>query len=146
MVQTYRKVNKLKLTEAAYIAGIVDGEGTVTLTVKQKGATRHLAVTVSGTEESLMKYLTKTIGSGQVVSKRVYKPNHSQAYTYSIYSRQALDLLKQIFPYMQTYKAKRVQLVLKDYILVTPRNGKYDDAKIKAKEKFVENFFEILPK
>lgn len=76
----YKKVRKLSELEIGYIAGIVDGEGTVTLTVKQKGGTRHLAVTVSGTEISLIKYIAKIIGAGRIVNKKVYKDNHTPAY------------------------------------------------------------------
>jgi len=38
----YKKVSNLSIANRAYIAGIVDGEGTITLTVKQKGGTRQL--------------------------------------------------------------------------------------------------------
>lgn len=141
----YKKVRKLSELEIGYIAGIVDGEGTVTLTVKQKGGTRHLAVTVSGTEISLIKYIAKIIGAGRIVNKKVYKDNHTPAYTYTLFSRQALDLLQQITPYLKTYKYKRAKLVLKDYIKVTPRNGRYTPEMIKRKEKFVEKFFSIKP-
>ncbi len=145
MKKSYAIVNKLKPTESAYVAGIIDGEGTVTLSVKQKGGTRHLAVTVSGTELSLIKYLPRVIGAGRVTNKKVYKLNHAQAYTYSIYSRQAIDLLMQVLPYLQTYKAKRAKLALEQYIAVTPRNGRYTSEQKIAKDKFVENFFAIIP-
>lgn len=146
MIQVpYKKVRKLSELEKGYMAGIIDGEGTVTLTVKQKGGTRHLAVTVSGTEHALIKYIQKIVGAGRIASKKVYKENHSQAYTYSIHSRQALDLLEQITPYLKTYKFKRAKLVLKSYVAVTPRNGRYSPEIEKKKEIFVEKFFSILP-
>lgn len=133
-------------SECAYLAGIIDGEGTVTLTVKQKGGSRHLAVTVSGTESTLMNYLPKVIGAGRITNKKTYKLNHAPAYTYSIYSRQAISLLGQILPYLRTYKAKRAKLALKEYILVTPRNGKYSPEQKISKDKFVEKFLAITPK
>jgi hypothetical protein len=34
---TYRKVRKLNLEEAAYIAGLIDGEGSISLTRKHQG-------------------------------------------------------------------------------------------------------------
>lgn len=146
MKTVYHKVNNLTETQRAYIAGIIDGEGTITLTIKQKGGTRHLAVTVSGTESALMNYLPKIIGAGRITNKKVYKLNHSQAYTYSIYSRQAIDLLNQIYPYLLTYKAKRAKLALEKYVSVTPRNGKYTDQQRIAKVEFVKKFLDILPK
>lgn len=141
----YQKVNILSEPERAYLAGIIDGEGTVTLSVKQKGGTRHLSVSVSGTEWALMSYLPKVIGAGRITNKRVYKQHHTPAYTYSIYSRQAIDLLDQILPYLRTYKAMRARLALDEYILVTPRNGKYSIEQKLSKDKFVEKFLAIIP-
>ena len=141
----YNKVKKLSELEKGYLAGIVDGEGTVTLSIKQKGGTRHLAVTVSGTELALIKYISKIIGAGRISNKKVYKDNHTPSYAYSIHSRQALDLLRQITPYLKTYKSKRAKLALKDYIKVTPRNGRYSPEMERKKEIFVKKFFSIKP-
>ena len=121
----YKKVKKLKKEDAAYIAGIIDGEGTITLSVKQKGGTEHLAVTVSNTELPLLLYLSKVIGAGKVTNKKTYKAHHSLSYTYNLFNRQALDLLAQVGCYLKTYKAKRARLVLAHYISVTVRNGRY---------------------
>ena len=44
------------------------------------------------------------------------------------WNRQALNLLTQVEPYLQSYKRLRVQLILKNYVLLTPRNGKYTAA------------------
>jgi hypothetical protein len=42
-----------------------------------------------------------------------------------VYNRQALALLQQTLPYLKSYKHKRAELILKDYLRLTPRNGKY---------------------
>ena len=65
---TYRKVAELSEIDAAYIAGLIDGEGTVTLTRKHRNE-----------------------------------------------NRQALILLKQISPYLKTYKSDRSAVILRDY-------------------------------
>lgn len=138
-------MQELSDIERGYIAGIIDGEGTITLSVKQKGGTRHLAVTVSGTEMALIGYLLKVTGVGRITRKKIYKEHHKPSYTYAVYSRQAIDLLEQITPYLKTYKIKRAKLALKDYVAVTPRNGRYTEAMKKKKEKFVVKFLAILP-
>lgn len=137
----YKKVKKFSLPECAYIAGIIDGEGSITLSVKQKGGTRHLALTISNTDVGLLQYLKKIIGAGKITTKRTYKRNHSPAYTYAIYSRQALSVLKQIYPYLRTYKLKRAKIVLTRYISVTPRNGKYNEKLRRRRERLVKDFF-----
>jgi len=141
----YKKVRRLSDLEKGYVAGIIDGEGTVTLTVKQKGGSRHLAVTISGTELTLLEYLIKVIGAGRIANKKVYKDHHTPSYAYSIHCRQALNLLEQITPYLKTYKQKRSALALKYYIKVTPRNGRYSPEIERKKELFVERFFSIIP-
>jgi hypothetical protein len=42
--------NDLSITGAAYIAGLIDGEGTVTLTRKHANENRQLAISISSTE------------------------------------------------------------------------------------------------
>lgn len=141
----YKKVKKLSIAERSYIAGIIDGEGSITLTVKQKGGTRHLMVLVSSTDKDLLRYLKKTIGAGKVLAKRTYKPHHKPAYMYSISNRQALSVLEQTVPHLRTYKLRRAKIVLSQYLLVTPRNGKYNDKLRRKREKFVQNFFSLMP-
>lgn len=146
MVATHRKkIKRLSITERSYIAGIIDGEGSITLTIKQKGGTRHLAIFVSSTDKSLLEYLQKVIGAGKIIAKRVYKSHHKPAYAYAIYNRQALGVLEQVAPYLRTYKLKRAKVVLAQYISVTPRNGKYNDKLSERRERFVQRFFLIKP-
>jgi len=144
-MKKYKKVHLLPIAEAAYLAGIIDGEGTITLTRKEAKGPRQLAVTISSCEQVLLKYALKTTGAGVVSTKRIYGPNHSPAFSYRILNRQALSLLEQIAPYLRTYKAKRSKLILEKYLDVTPRNGKYNPVLLRQKEKFEKNFFAIVP-
>ena len=49
-VASYREVNSLSPVDAAYIAGLVDGEGTITLSRKHGGEGRQLVLSISNTE------------------------------------------------------------------------------------------------
>lgn len=137
----YRKVNKLTLAEAGYIAGLIDGEGTVTLTRRHKNEHRGLAVTISNTDQELLKEILKMIGTGKVTIQR--NKNGSLGYIYQVYYQQAFDLLAQIFPYLRTYKQKRVKLILGNYKKLTPRNGKYSKQILMKKERFIKDFFAV---
>jgi hypothetical protein len=46
---TYRAVNSLSTVDAAYLAGLVDGEGTITLSRKHAREKRQLVVSISST-------------------------------------------------------------------------------------------------
>ena len=65
----YRKVKKLSPEEAAYIAGLIDGEGTISLTRKHRGENRQLMVSISSTEQPLLQYVKKVIGAGRITNK-----------------------------------------------------------------------------
>lgn len=53
-MRRYKIPNTLTRIDAAYIAGLVDGEGTITLTRKHRHENRQLAVTISNTEKPLL--------------------------------------------------------------------------------------------
>jgi len=142
----YRKVKKLSREEAAYIAGIIDGEGTISLTRKHRGEHRQLMVSISSTEQPLLKYVLKIIGAGRITNKCTYRDNHTPSVTYAISNRQALAVLEQVRPYLKTYKAKRAQLILRSYIRLTPRNGKYTQAQLKERDIFIEKFLRLNPR
>jgi len=122
----YREVKSLKQTDAAYIAGLIDGEGTVTLSRRHRNENRHLVISISNTERPLLDYVLNTVGAGKITGKKAYQSHHNASYTYTISNRQGLALLTQIIPYLKTYKLKRSHLILDDYVRLTPRNGYYD--------------------
>jgi hypothetical protein len=140
---TYRIVNNISSIDAAYIAGIIDGEGTITLSRKHKNENRQLAVSISNTDLVLLKYVEKTVGAGKITNKKVTQEHHTKSYTYAIYNRQALKLLEQMQPYLKTYKATRSELILRDYIALTPRNGKYTDDQRADREQFEREVLNI---
>ncbi|MBI3778998.1 MAG: LAGLIDADG family homing endonuclease [Gammaproteobacteria bacterium] len=142
----YKKVKQLSPEEAAYIAGLIDGEGTIALTRKHRGEHRQLMVSISSTEPPLLRYVLKVIGAGRITNKCTYRDNHTPSVTYAISNRQALDVLEQVRPYLKTYKAKRAQLILRNYIRLTPRNGKYTQALLEERDIFIEKFLRLNPR
>lgn len=138
-----KNMRALTIAERAYLAGLIDGEGTITLARKYKGAHRHLLVSISNTERSVLEWVQKVIGAGRITTKRIYKPGHTPSYTYAISNIQALALLQQLAPYLQSYKRRRAELVLMKYQALTPRNGKYSARVLEQREQFIKEFFAI---
>ncbi|WP_018231860.1 LAGLIDADG family homing endonuclease [Thioalkalivibrio thiocyanodenitrificans] len=60
----------LAAIHAAYIAGLIDGEGTITLTRKHRNENRQLAVTISSTERNLLEFVKETLGVGKITRIR----------------------------------------------------------------------------
>lgn len=139
------KPQLLTPTQAAYIAGLVDGEGTVTLTRKHRNENRQLSISISNTEKMLLEYVHRTVAAGKITRKRTTKACHTPSYTYAVYNRQALNLLIQIQPYLHTYKAHRAELIVRNYIALTPRNGKYTAEQRRARTAFEIALLSIKP-
>ncbi len=142
----YKTPNRLAGTDAAYIAGLIDGEGTITLTRKHSNENRQLAITVSNTERGLLDYVLEAVGAGKITNKRVAQAHHTPSFTYAIYNRQALNLLKQVHRHLRTYKADRAALILQNYLNLTPRNGKYTERKRLARLHFETAVLAIKPR
>ena len=99
---TYRTVQHLAPDMAAYVAGLVDGEGTITLTAQHRGEKRRLVVAISDTDRSLLEFVRQIVGAGRITAKRTYKEHHSPSFAYTVSNRQALDLVTQIASYLKT--------------------------------------------
>lgn len=132
--------------EAAYLAGLIDGEGTVTLTKREKSAQRSIVITIANTERCLLEFTLSIVGVGRISSKLTYKENHTPSYVYQVSGRQALTVLEQIVPFMHSYKKERAILALSDYIRLTPRNGRYSQKQFADRELFVKDFFALTAK
>jgi len=141
----YKQVKQLSVSDAAWLAGLIDGEGTVTLSRKHRGDNRQLVVSISNTEIPMLKYAMRVIGAGKITRKRTSSARHTPSYAFSVSNRQGLDLLSQIEPYMKSYKADRARLAIKHYVRLTPRNGKYTVALTQERKSFIDEFMGILP-
>lgn len=135
----YRSIRILSKEDAAYIAGLVDGEGTITLTRKHRNENRQICVAISSTERNMLEFVKSVTGVGKITSKKTTQDHHKTSYAYYVSNRQALGLIEQIFPYLRSYKKKRAALVLKDYLRLTPRNGKYTPGMTQERNAFIRS-------
>jgi hypothetical protein len=141
----YRVVRRLAPESAAYLAGLVDGEGTITLCAEHRGNKREIVLSISNTDRTLLEFVRDIVGAGHITSKRTYSERHTPSYAYKITNRQALDLLSQIAGHLKTYRAKRANLALDQYVAVTPRNGKYSQVTLRMKDDFEREFLALGP-
>lgn len=121
----YKITRKLKPEVAAYIAGLIDGEGTITLSRRHANEHRQLVVSIANTELPLLEFVLEQTGTGKITRKRTVSVKHTPSFCYSVSNRQALALLRQLQPYLRSYKRQRAQLIVANYEHLTPRNGKY---------------------
>jgi hypothetical protein len=100
----YKTTRRLKPEVASYIAGLIDGEGTVTLSRRHANEHRQLVVSIANTELPLLKFVLDQASTGKITRKRTVSNSHTPSYCYSISNRQAISLLQQIAPYLQSHK------------------------------------------
>jgi len=134
------RVKVLTPEQAAYIAGLVDGEGTITLTSEHRGERRRLVVSIANTELELLSFVLETSGVGKITKKKTVRSEHTPSFAYRVSSRQALALLTQIMPWLRSYKARRAELALAQYTRLTPRNGKYSAELDRQRAEFEAEF------
>lgn len=131
-------------TVNAYIAGIIDGEGSILLSrSRAKDHYRHPVVSVSSTTLGLLEFLKQHYG-GHISSHKTYQDHHKKSWSWKIGYSSAIEILINILPYMlEPKKIYRAKLLIDVYPTVTKRNGKYTEEEMKRKLQFEEDFLKI---
>ena len=125
--------------ECAYLAGIIDGEGTITLV--QDKEFRYPVITFCNNDKNIIDYVN-TFCKGVVTRKNPQKENYKLNYVWKLSYRNAIEVIKQILPYMhESNKILRGQSILDNYLKLTPRNGKYSKEMKIAKHQWEKEFF-----
>ena len=61
----YKQVQQLSVPDAAWLAGLIDSEGTITLSRKHRLDNRQLVISISITEKKMLDYVMPVIGAGK---------------------------------------------------------------------------------
>jgi hypothetical protein len=142
----YRESSIISDLDAAYLAGLIDGEGTITLSkIKKSCVYKSTDISVASTTMDLLTFCRDTTNIGFISSKKNYKKHHKPSWTWrSRANQQNLVLLKQIIHYMkEPLKKKRAEKILSELEYLTVRNGRYSDDQKKRKLLFEKEFFEL---
>jgi len=91
--------------EIAYIAGIIDGEGCISLASRCDSSYRYVTPTVqvSNTHLSLLDWLKELFG-GTVDVRKDNRPNRKQCNTWRVAGNKARFVIKLILPYLRIKK------------------------------------------
>lgn len=92
---------ELSPTDAAYIAGLIDGEGSIMLVTRNHGVSCHLRVTVSSTHEGVLRWLAVVTNVGKVYRLNLGTARHKPSLAWRAHGDGALTLLTQIAPYIK---------------------------------------------
>jgi hypothetical protein len=92
------RANQLSPVDAAYIAGFVDGEGSILLTTRKGKA--GLKMTVANTNRAIMDWLVSTVGVGSLSNHTKASERNKAGWLWQFNSEAAESLLIQILPYL----------------------------------------------
>lgn len=131
--------------EKAYIAGIIDGEGSIMLIKLHSNEFPSPCISIASTTLELLTYIKSVIGKGSIIKKKNYNTtSHKDSYSFSLKRNNSINLLEEIYTYLIIEsKRKRAKLILKNYKALTPRNGRYSSELLITKENFYNEFINI---
>lgn len=126
----------------AYTAGLIDGEGTITLTkTHSSNEFRYPVISITSTTYSFLSYMKEQFG-GTISTHKSYSDKHKVSWHWTLVGSKVISLLPNIIPYMlEPNKIYRAKLIIDQYSALTPRNGKYTDKMREDKHKFEYDFF-----
>lgn len=126
----------------SYCAGLIDGEGTITLT-KVNGKYRFPTIQVASTTIELLNELKLHYG-GVISSKKTYQPHHKPSYHWTLTNQKAMTMIMDILPYLrEPKKRERGQYLIENYDKSVKRNGKYTEDDKLYKLEFETGFFKL---
>ena len=114
------KIKKIvNVTDAAYIAGLFDGEGSVDFAKRKekRGNVQAILMRIEMTDETVLNWVHETLGVG-TVRKRNRSPSRKahwkDAWVYSVRFRDALHVCKILWPYT-IVKLHKIEQIIDHY-------------------------------
>jgi hypothetical protein len=136
-------MRKIPSPDLAYAAGLVDGEGTITLGRSAKNENRAPVLSVASTSPELLAEMIRLFGGYRVRHKK-YKQHHRSSFSWRISHRPALAALALLLPFLkEKRKLARARHILRGYDACTKRNGRYSHQDKKKKAVFEAAFFRL---
>ena len=84
----------------AYAAGLIDGEGSISLLKARKNETfRHPVIEISNTTYELLQFMKTTFG-GSISSHKTYKKHYKPSWSWKLHYDAAISCLEQITPFL----------------------------------------------
>lgn len=102
-------VAQLSPTDAAYLAGFWDGEGSIILV--WRGDHVGLTASVVNTDKGVMDWIAQVTGMSVVHCRKIRSDKHRQAFGWAIHAEAAESLIRQLRPYLRV-KAAQADLAI----------------------------------
>ena len=109
----------MEISEAAYIAGLFDGEGSIDFKKRKtkRGNEQSILMRIEMTDESVLNWVQETLGVGTVRKRNrspSIKPHWKDRWVYSVRFRDALYVCKLLWPYA-IVKLHKIEQIIDHY-------------------------------
>jgi excisionase family DNA binding protein len=101
------KLDNLSQVNLAYIAGLFDGEGSISITHRKQWNYFYLGITISNTYLPVVERVQQLLG-GSIGGKRYKNPKYKIGYWWRIDCRQAGQVLEMLLPYLIIKRQKAI--------------------------------------
>ena len=101
--------------EAAYLAGLIDGEGSIGLFISRSPSRSNYAVlarlTIGMCDEPLIRWLQRTTDSGTVTTWRQQNQTWKPVWVVTWNGYSAADVIEQVWPYLRLKRPQAAKLL-----------------------------------
>lgn len=109
--------------ELSYLAGIVDGEGSIMFVKLHSCGLPSPVLSICNTNKALLEWIQCRFG-GKLTPKKPRKKEHKLSYDLRWCYDDCLRVISQIAEYL-VIKKPQAMILINEYKMLTPRNGKY---------------------
>lgn len=133
----------MKSTEAAWLAGYIDGDGCISITHKGR-KWRTPIIAIDSADKELLDRVAGLLG-GTVILKPKTRTLHRQVYTWRLYgTEKVIAALTELSPFLQCkFKKDRANMIIREWRSCTPRNGRYTPEVTVLKANFEKRFLAL---
>ena len=132
----------MQASDWAYLAGLIDGEGTIGL---QKDRTKdkfpHPVVSIPSTSFELLAWCSEATELGVLCNKKTYQPHHKKSRTWTVKYQAAMHILRQVYPYLKENEKRRRAALLFQWDKSTNRAGKYTNQQVNLRQQIEKEFY-----
>lgn len=97
--RTGAHANELIIADAAYLAGLIDGEGSIM--ILPRGTSISVKLTIANTYLPALEWVRQITGVGAVNDSRPATDRHRAGYIFHVNSEAAESILRQVRPYLR---------------------------------------------
>jgi len=138
-------VKELRDIDAAYLAGLIDGEGYIGVTASKtsksaKGCKRGIAyrchVCVNMVEKAAIEFGYRVTGIGRIAPKKASRAECRPAWSWNMWSSEASDLCLRLLPFLLIKREQAENLIAFNSIMRLPGSKGLSDEEWKLRERY----------